>query len=151
MISKRSSSDSPPQIPYGSWTARAWARQAAITGHWAQTAFAAFSRPSRRGPRSPSGWKNISVGRERHAAWYCHSQAAATGLGRREVSAIARKIQARHKLFKYPSITIGWAWRERGLGCSALIFKMRLPLPTPTIRLWRRPKSSSQLPPSRAG
>jgi hypothetical protein len=55
MISRRSSSVNPPQIPYGSCEARACALQAANTGQVAQTAFAAFSLARRLGPRSPSG------------------------------------------------------------------------------------------------
>lgn len=101
MISMRSSSVRPPQIPYGSCTERACARHAAITGHVAHTAFAARMRASRRGPRSPSGWKNISVGRERQAPSYCHSQTSATGFGSRVISLMPRNIQSFHRLFKY--------------------------------------------------
>ena len=89
MMARRSSSDSPPQIPYGSCTARACARQAAITGHDAQIALAVFSRLRRRGPRSPSGWKNISEGSSRHEPSYCHSHSSATGRGKRDISAMA--------------------------------------------------------------
>jgi hypothetical protein len=86
MISRRSSSERPPQIPYGSCTASACARHSAITGQELQTALAAISRALRRGPRSFSGWKNISVGRVRHAPCCCHSHDAATGFGSLDTS-----------------------------------------------------------------
>lgn len=86
IISIRSSSVNPPQIPYGSCAARAWALHAANTGQVAQTALAAFSLALRLGPLSPSGWKNISVGSERQAPSNCHCQLSITGFGRREVS-----------------------------------------------------------------
>jgi len=109
-IAARSSSDMPPQIPYGSCTASAWVRHAAITGHAAQIALAAFSRLRRRGPRSPSGWKNISESIERHEPSYCHSHCSAIGCGRRDSSAMwfsfaldICTIQPFHRLFKYLS------------------------------------------------
>ena len=97
--------------------ARAWARHCAITGQDAQTAFAAISRALRRGPRSPSGWKNISVGKDRQAPSYCHSQLLATGFGRRVISVMGQKIQSRRKLFKYPhfKMTPWRAWASIGL------------------------------------
>ena len=109
-IVARSSSERPPQIPYGSCTASACVRQAWMTGHDEQTALAAFSRLRRRGPRSPSGWKNISESIERHDPSYCHSHCSAIGCGRRDSSAmwfsfvlVMWRLQPFHRLFKYLS------------------------------------------------
>ena len=83
----RSPSERPPQIPYGSWTCKACARQAAIAGHSKQTALAWASRRARAGPRSPSGWKKKELAIPRQAACNCQSHRSAFGPGRRLVSA----------------------------------------------------------------
>lgn len=85
----RSSSDRPPQTPYGSRARSACSRQRSITGHVSQMAMAACSRRRRRGPRSPSGWKNRVSSRDRQAPWCCHSHRSATGPGSLEVSVMS--------------------------------------------------------------
>jgi hypothetical protein len=77
----RSSGVMPPQTPYGSRTASAWARHSANTGHARHTFFAAASRRLRAGPRSPSGQKNKFGSAVRHKPASCHSHSSARGPG----------------------------------------------------------------------
>lgn len=88
MMLSRSDSERPPQIPYGSCTARAWLRQSSSTGHIWQIAFALASRRARAGPRSPSGWKNEPLSIPRQDPSSCQSQTSALGPGSLRVSAI---------------------------------------------------------------
>jgi hypothetical protein len=70
-ISARSSSDSPPQMPYGSRVRRACRRHSSRTGQPWQIAFAWSIRRCFWCLRSLAGWKNISTFMPRHVASNC--------------------------------------------------------------------------------
>src|ERR1044072_9078005 len=88
MIASRSPSERPPQIPYGSCTARACERHSSSTGHAWQIAFARASRRALAGPRSPSGWKKNALSMPRQEASRCQSHTSALGPGSLRVSAM---------------------------------------------------------------
>ena len=87
----RSSSDSPPQIPYGSGIFNACSKQRSRTGQAWQTLLALWMRFSRAGPRSSGGWKNVVLAMPRQAAASCQSQCASWGPGSLLVSATVGK------------------------------------------------------------
>jgi hypothetical protein len=87
-MASRSLSESPPQTPWGSGAANAWARQSATTGQLRQMAAAACSRRRCPGPRLPSGWKNSSGLAPRQAPCRCHRNFLVDDPGRPRRSAI---------------------------------------------------------------
>lgn len=78
-ISARSSSDSPPQMPYGSRVRRACRRHSSRTGQPWQIAFAWSIRRCFWCLRSLAGWKNISTFMPRHVASNCQFHSSETG------------------------------------------------------------------------
>src|SRR5450759_3503770 len=87
-MASRSLSESPPQTPWGSGAANAWARQSATTGQPRQMAAAACSRRRCSGPRLPSGWKNSSGLAPRQAPCRCQRHFSVDDPGRPRRSAI---------------------------------------------------------------
>src|SRR5664280_2429304 len=87
-MASRSLSESPPQTPWGSGAANAWARQSATTGQPRQMAAAACSRRRCSGPRLPSGWKNSSGLAPRQAPCRCHRHFSVDDPGRPRRSAM---------------------------------------------------------------
>ena len=87
-MASRSLSETPPQTPWGSGAANAWARQSATTGQPRQMAAAACSRRRCSGPRLPSGWKNSSGLAPRQAPCRCHRHFSVDDPGRPRRSAM---------------------------------------------------------------